>query len=314
MLNTILLSAAALLSCPEVTPAATPVAAPILGNPTITWEAPSRYIAGVAYPVEVNIVAPEDGSSLPSWLLTSAAFTIDGKSLTPRKGEDMIPLTPGAKLSLSFDLGPAIQASKGFDGKAFQLAFAQEYLDIEPVDVVVAMAAPKGLDFMKMPLEDLSQYQVIMSTNRGDMVMEFWPETAPNHVRNFLDLCYTNFYDDVIFHRVIPGFMIQGGDPSGTGSGPGRRLLDAEFTTDPKFLHMPGVLSMARTNDPNSASSQFFVMHKKTSHLDGKYSVFGKCIEGMEVVEAIVSTPVGRQDRPVAKQVILGTTVIVAAK
>lgn len=289
-------------------------ASALLGSPTVTWEAPARYIDGAAFPVSIEIEVPADGSAVAGWLLTPAAFTINGKPLQARKGKEVIQLPAGSKLALTFDLGPAVKASPVFQGGDFKLSFAKEYMDAAPVEVAVAKMAPEGLDFMKVPLEDLANYQVIMTTNQGDLLLEFWPETAPNHVRNFLDLCYTGFYDGVSFHRVIPGFMIQGGDPTGTGSGNGKRMLDAEFSKDPKYKHMPGVLSMARTGDPNSASCQFFVMHKTSSHLDGQYSVFGKCIDGMDVVERIVTTKRGPNDKPLEKQFIVSATVIVAPK
>ncbi|MBI5364517.1 MAG: peptidylprolyl isomerase [Planctomycetes bacterium] len=153
-----------------------------------------------------------------------------------------------------------------------------------------------------------------MQTNRGDLEMEFWPETAPNHVRNFLDLCYTGFYNGLGFHRVIPGFMIQGGDPTGTGSGNGPRSLKAEFSKDPKYKHVAGVLSMARSANPDSASCQFFVMHATSPHLDGQYSAFGKLTSGLDVIEKIVNTPRGGQDKPNTPQTIVKATVIKVGK
>src|SRR5882672_1938433 len=125
--------------------------------------------------------------------------------------------------------------------------------------MTTAQPAATGLDFMKIDAKELVNYHVVLNTNQGEMEFEMWPDVAPNHVRNFLDLAYTGFYDGVIFHRVIPGFMIQGGDPTtkdakrqaewGTGQGP--RKLQSEFN---KKKHLRGVLSMARGDDPNSAS------------------------------------------------------------
>jgi len=286
----------------------------LVGDPTVSWEASSNFVDGSSYQVSVEITAPTDGSPVASWLLTPAAFTIDGKPLAARKAKDVISLAPGAKLSLSFDLEPAIKASKAFQGGKFQLGFAKQYQDAKPLAVTVAKAAPAGLDFMSMPVEELGKYRVLMSTNRGDMLFEFWPEAAPGHVRNFLDLCYTGFYDGLTFHRVLPGFMIQGGCPNGDGSGNGPRKLQAEFSTDSKYSHVRGVLSMARTGDPNSASCQFFVMHQNQNppYLDGQYSAFGKCISGLEVVDRIVSSPKGAGDKPIEKQVIEKATVILA--
>jgi peptidyl-prolyl cis-trans isomerase B (cyclophilin B) len=164
-------------------------------------------------------------------------------------------------------------------------------------------------DFMNMDAAQLANWRVVMTTTAGEMELEFWPETAPNHVRNFLDLCQAGFYDGVIFHRVIPGFMIQGGDPTGTGTGGGPRRLKAEFSQRP---HKKGVLSMARSSDPNSASCQFFVMHDASPHLDGQYSAFGVVVRGLEVVDAIAKTRTGPGDRPVAKQEIKSAKVVPA--
>jgi peptidyl-prolyl cis-trans isomerase B (cyclophilin B) len=176
---------------------------------------------------------------------------------------------------------------------------------------MATQAAEKGLDFMKMPLADLAQYRVVLETNRGTLEAEMWPDVAPNHVRNFLDLAYTGFYDGKIFHRVIPGFMIQGGDPTGTGTGNGPRRLKAEFS-DKK--HEKGVLSMARSSDPNSASCQFFVMHERSPHLDGQYSAFGKVVGGLDVVDKIAGSKTKAGDKPVEPQTIVKATVVKVAK
>jgi peptidyl-prolyl cis-trans isomerase B (cyclophilin B) len=124
---------------------------------------------------------------------------------------------------------------------------------------------------------------------KGTIVCEFYPDVAPNHVRNFKWLADHNYYNGVIFHRVIKGFMIQGGDPTGTGQGGPGWNVNAEFNAR---HHEPGTLSMARTPDPNSAGSQFFICHVATPHLDNQYTVFGKTIKGMEIVDQIANTPV----------------------
>jgi peptidyl-prolyl cis-trans isomerase B (cyclophilin B) len=123
----------------------------------------------------------------------------------------------------------------------------------------------------------------------GEMVIEFYPDKAPNHVRNFKWLADHHFYDGVKFHRIIKGFMIQGGDPTGTGSGGPGWSVNAEFND---VKHTKGIVSMARTNDPNSAGSQFFIMDGTTPSLDGQYTVFGKVIKGIEVEEKIADIPV----------------------
>ena len=135
----------------------------------------------------------------------------------------------------------------------------------------------------------------VLETNHGRIVVGFLPDKAPKHVESFKNLVGKGFYDGTIFHRVIPGFMIQGGDPTGTGTGGPGYKVPAEFN-DTK--HERGILSAARSADPNSAGSQFFLMHKNSPHLDGQYSAFGYVIEGMETVDKIVSLPRNRQDRP----------------
>jgi peptidyl-prolyl cis-trans isomerase B (cyclophilin B) len=122
----------------------------------------------------------------------------------------------------------------------------------------------------------------------GEMIAEFYPDKAPNHVRNFKWLADHHFYDGVKFHRIIKGFMIQGGDPTGTGSGGPGWSVNAEFND---VKHTKGILSMARTSDPNSAGSQFFVMDSTSTHLDGQYTVFGKVIKGIEVEGKIAAIP-----------------------
>ncbi|MBK7644771.1 MAG: peptidylprolyl isomerase [Planctomycetes bacterium] len=158
-----------------------------------------------------------------------------------------------------------------------------------------------------MPVEDLSKFHVVLDTNQGEMEVEFWPEHAPNHVRNFLDLAYSGFYDKKSFHRVIPGFMIQGGCPQGTGMGDGPRRLKAEFNAR---KHVKGVLSMARSSNPDSASCQFFVMHAASPHLDGQYSAFGKLVRGEQTLDKIAGTRTGGNDKPVQPQTINKATVV----
>ena len=149
-----------------------------------------------------------------------------------------------------------------------------------------------------------------IETSEGSMTVEFWPDVAPEHVKNFIELAKSDFYKDVIFHRVIPGFMIQGGDPTGTGTGSnGNKRLKAEFNRRPDRKHTRGVLSMARSSDPDSASCQFFVMHQDSPHLDGQYSAFGKVTAGIETVDKIVSAPAGASDRPKNPAKIIKITV-----
>ena len=146
----------------------------------------------------------------------------------------------------------------------------------------------------------------------GKMVAELYPEVAPNTVNNFISLIKKGFFDGLIFHRVIPGFMIQGGDPQGTGMGGPGYEIPGEFTANgfqSDLKHDRGVLSMARSSNPDSAGSQFFIMVDPAPHLDGQYAAFGKVIEGMEVADAIVSTPTGWGDKPKTPQRMKTVTV-----
>ena len=147
----------------------------------------------------------------------------------------------------------------------------------------------------------------------GKIVAELYPDKAPNTVNNFLDLAAGGFYDGLIFHRVIPGFMIQGGDPAGTGVGGPGYTIKGEFALNGfrknDIKHVRGVLSMARAQAPNSAGSQFFIMHQNAAHLDGQYAAFGKVIEGMDVVDKIAAVQTDWYDKPKTPQVMKKVTV-----
>ncbi|WP_455016022.1 peptidylprolyl isomerase [Oribacterium sinus] len=137
--------------------------------------------------------------------------------------------------------------------------------------------------------------------------LELYPETAPITVENFLDLVKKGFYNGLTFHRIISGFMIQGGDPDGNGMGGPGYSIKGEFKSngvDNPLKHEKGVISMARSMDPNSAGSQFFIMHEAAPHLDGQYAAFGKVIEGLDVVDDIASVETGFQDAPVEKVIM----------
>jgi len=146
-----------------------------------------------------------------------------------------------------------------------------------------------------MTIDPNKTYTATIDTSEGAITVELFPGDAPLHVNSFVFLAREGFYDGVIFHRVIPGFMIQGGDPTGTGSGGPGYKLKAEFNNR---KHTRGVLSAARTSDPNSAGSQFFVMHANSPHLDGQYTAFGRVTSGIEVVDKIATAPKDRNDRP----------------
>jgi len=137
--------------------------------------------------------------------------------------------------------------------------------------------------------------------------LELYPEIAPITVENFLDLVKKGFYNGLTFHRIIPGFMIQGGDPSGNGTGGPGYKIKGEFRSNGvknDLKHERGVISMARAFDPNSAGSQFFIMHEDAPHLDGEYAAFGKVIEGLDTVDEIASVETGFQDAPVNKVIM----------
>jgi peptidyl-prolyl cis-trans isomerase B (cyclophilin B) len=152
----------------------------------------------------------------------------------------------------------------------------------------------------------------ITMNDGGTIKAELYPEIAPNTVNNFISLIKKGFYDGTIFHRTIEGFMIQGGDPTGTGmGGPGYSIKgefsDNGFKNDLK--HSRGVLSMARSMMPDSAGSQFFIMHEDSPHLDGQYASFGKVLEGMDVVDSIATTRTDYSDRPIKEQMMKSVTV-----
>ena len=154
---------------------------------------------------------------------------------------------------------------------------------------------------------------VTIEMENGDiMKAELYPAVAPNTVNNFISLVKKGFYDGLIFHRVIKGFMIQGGCPDGTGMGGPGYCIKGEFSHNGfqnDLAHTPGVLSMARTMMPDTAGSQFFLMHKTSPHLDGEYAAFGKVIEGLEIVDKIADVRTDYSDRPLEKQQIKSMTV-----
>ncbi len=148
--------------------------------------------------------------------------------------------------------------------------------------------------------------------NGKKIKLELYPDKAPITVANFEKLVKKGFYDGIIFHRVIWGFMIQGGDPTGTGTGGSKERIKGEFLANGvvnSIKHTRGVISMARTADPNSASSQFFIMHRDAPHLDGQYAAFGKVVEGIEVVDEIASVDTNAMDKPMKDQRIKTITI-----
>ncbi|MBI5100708.1 MAG: peptidylprolyl isomerase [Nitrospirae bacterium] len=148
----------------------------------------------------------------------------------------------------------------------------------------------------------MSETKAVIETKFGNITLKFFPDVAPNHVNNFIELAKKGFYDGTTFHRVIPGFMIQGGDPkskdhnkAGHGTGGPGYTVNAEFSDKP---HKKGTLSMARSSDPNSAGSQFFICVGDAPFLNGQYTVFGEVVSGMDVADKIVNTPRDKRDNP----------------
>ncbi len=169
--------------------------------------------------------------------------------------------------------------------------------------------------FLKQRKENIIMITIEME-NGKKIKLELYPEHAPITVANFTKLVNEHFYDGIIFHRVIKGFMIQGGDPTGTGTGGSKEHIKGEFLSNGvnnTLKHTRGVISMARTSDPDSASSQFFIMHQDAPHLDGQYAAFGKVVEGMDVVDEIASCKTVNnffyRDRPADEQRIKTITI-----
>jgi cyclophilin family peptidyl-prolyl cis-trans isomerase len=257
-------------------------------GPEVSFTAPSFYVQGEPYVVEVTYTAGGEDTTLETWQFGPAMFEVDGQPLAERTSAGQVPLGAGASITIELDLKNDLVLGQAFKLGVTGAAGAA-------IEVGVFEGAPEGLDFLTLPQDQLADYRVLLRTNQGSMLLEFWPDLAPNHVRNFLELSYTGFYDGIQFHRVSPTFMIQGGCPEtktpnqsrwGTGRGP--RMLDAEFSDT---LHERGVLSMARSSSPNSASSQFFVMTARSTALDNKYSVFGQMVSGDPTLTKISNAP-----------------------
>ena len=154
---------------------------------------------------------------------------------------------------------------------------------------------------------------IIEMENGGSMTLELYPETAPITVENFVKLAKKGFYDGLIFHRVIAGFMIQGGDPQGTGMGGPGYQIKGEFAANGvknPLKHTRGVISMARSMMPNSAGSQFFIMHQNAPHLDGQYAAFGKLTDGFDVLDRIAGVAINFNDKPLKEQKMKSVTIV----
>lgn len=240
------------------------------------------------------------------WMLGAAAFEVGGKSLAAREPGHSVVIPGARRLEIELDLGPYLHPSADFE-----LALPSSPKG-GPVAVKAFRKAPESTRYLELPAADLARYQALLTTNRGPILLEVWPDVAPKHAANFLDLVSNGFYDGILFHRVIPGFVIQAGDPTtkdpkadprAFGSGSGPRKLDAEFS---ERKHLRGVLSAARLGgDINSATSQFFICHADCPNLDHQYTAYGMLLSGFEALDAIVNAPrVTPGDRPTERQVI----------
>ncbi len=249
----------------------------------VTTSVPRLYIEGQPFVVTLTVAGTGTKPvEAPAWLLTAAAWDIDSKELARREADGAILLAPGQEVSTSLNLAELIEERLADDPRDFRVRCSGGTDD--PVEVIHLAIPESGLDFDALPKEQLANYQVALQTAGGWIWLNLWPEVAPNHVRNFLDLCSTGFYDGSPFHRVIPGFMVQSGRSAGGTAAP--RKLNQEFSTR---RHGAGVLSAARLDgDENSATSEFFITHRPNPKLDGKYTAFGEVIVGMEAIDKIV--------------------------
>lgn len=186
----------------------------------------------------------------------------------------------------------------------------KEPTKVDMTEIAKEINSLKTTDFEES--SSTTEYVRITVKNHGDIVLRLREDIAPETVKNFRKLVSEKFYDGLTFHRVIPGFMIQGGDPAGTGAGGPDYCIKGEFSQngfENNLAHTPGVLSMARTMFPDSAGSQFFIMHKAAPHLDGAYAAFGKVTEGLEVVDKIASVNTDYSDKPLQPQRMATVTV-----
>lgn len=258
-------------------------------------------------------------AEVPGELLTgmNLQLTVDeqpGPVLLDKGKGGTVNLLAGTRLERTLSIPASRMVPQAKPGEFSVVAIA--WAGLAGVHCVVKVAPDaSGIDLDAL---DLTKTKVVLVTNRGEMTLSFRPDKAPQHVRNFLALSMSGFYDGTKFHRVIRNFMIQGGDPNTKddakqamwGQGGSGKNLNAEFSD---IKHVRGTLSMARSQDPNSASSQFFIVHKDSTHLDNSYTAFGNLEAGADTLDAIASTPCAPGDRPL-EPVILHAVVILPVK
>lgn len=247
----------------------------------------------VSVRVEINAT---DDTKIAGGVLTGAALevSVGGKKLPNNANKAMVAMKKGTRIVIDVpvDLGKAL-GKMSPKGEAMVVKFSMPGIDAGSAELKVVQ------DFKDVALEDLdlAKTKVAIVTDFGTMVVAFRPDKAPKTVENYIKLAKSGFYDATRFHRVIKGFMLQGGDPntrdddpSNDGQGGPGYNVDAEFND---LKHERGVISMARSSDPNSAGSQFFLMHGQAPHLDNQYTGFGKIVEGLDVLDRIANLPVG---------------------
>ena len=280
---------------------ATSLALALLAQPSCSF--PTIQLPGDPFVAKVVVVADAQGE-VDAALLEPAGFAIAGKPLGAPLNAAKLKLPPGTRLAVEVDLAAAL-LSAGLEGD-FELDWLGDPAGAQKVRRIEAFETSDSfLDEAKFTTADLAQFRVLMVTNQGPMEVEFWPEVAPNMVRNWLELCRTGFYAGTLFHRVGPGFMIQGGDPKGNGTGEPGFVLPDELWPGAKH-DRAGLLCMAnRGADTNGA--QFFITDAAAPHLDKGYTIFGEC-GPVSVVHAIANEPV-QGERPVTPIVIERVTI-----
>jgi len=247
-----------------------------------------------------------------NWALRDASGRLVPLGTPGKPGDGHWALPAGATLEHRLAIPKAILAELRPGPAVLLLRRGKDWQEVTST-VLTRRITAGDLDFARpelLTLEDLATARVQLDVEiggqpAGTMILEFWPDAAPNTVRNFLRYVAEGFYDGLTFHRVIPGFMIQGGDPRGNGSGSGPHgMIPGEFSKRPEHAHVRGVISMARGVDPNSASCQFFICHGSPRHLDGQYAAFGRLVSGYDVLDAVALTPTEQANRPLQPVVI----------
>jgi peptidyl-prolyl cis-trans isomerase B (cyclophilin B) len=281
---------------------------------------PARTIVAAGGNVELKLLLDvKADADLPGELLSGTALTVTvddkpGPQIAEKGNGAAVHLLAGTRIERTITLPAARLVPNAAPGGFAVVGLA--WTGLAGTSCVIKVAPDSSnVDLSQL---DLAKTKVVLVTSKGEMTVTFRPDKAPGHVENFLKLCKQGFYDGTKFHRVIRNFMIQGGDPNtkddakqalwGQG-GPGYQI-NAEFND---IKHVRGVLSMARSSDPNSAGSQFYIVHKDSNHLDGQYTAFGHLEAGADTLDAIANSPCAPGDRPI-EPVLLHAAVILPVK